>query len=100
MKKVTLIITDDIKQTKNTDEFLYHLYNMKCEGEFIFKNAAHLVLKTLNLPHFSINCKRIFSQVNSFTVKCTIYGTLMYFQAIHTIYYNVCPLHNTTIIIK
>jgi len=57
-------ITDDIKQTKNTDEFCYHLYNMQRKGEFIFKNVAHFVLKVLSLPHSSVDCERIFSKVN------------------------------------
>ncbi|KAE9528850.1 hypothetical protein AGLY_012425 [Aphis glycines] len=55
----TLEIIDDIRQTKNTDEFWYHLHVKN-----VFKNVAHFVLKVLSLPHSSVDCERIFSKVN------------------------------------
>ncbi|XP_050543430.1 uncharacterized protein LOC126906716 isoform X1 [Daktulosphaira vitifoliae] len=58
-----------ITNIKDVDEFWINLYNLECDGEFKFRNVANFVLKILSLPHSSVDCEQIFSQVNLIKTK-------------------------------
>jgi len=57
-------LCEDIKNIQYAEDLWISLFNFETDGDYPFKNIAGFVLKVLSLPHFSVDCERVFSKVN------------------------------------
>lgn len=62
-------LNENIRNIQYGEDFWVALLNMEYEGENLFKNAASFLLKILSLPHFSVDCERVFSEINLIKTK-------------------------------